>query len=395
MDDTIMPWYNNQTYEFMAWDGFLEPAFILEEDISYYGLGSFLYHYPKTEVIFRYYHKFDWLVGVVGGGIFLLFLIFWVPCNYINTVKQKIEVCEALTLEERGSNTGEEFLENLQKPRISWHYYLTNLIPFTARATHNKINYSERLLDVVSLIKKQKVTMRNLEKNRISCEFEPKSLSLEEQKEQPDAYNPEVNNLEVSKLELHQKSISAIRQLPSLNAIENNEVALAINGSENAAKKIKEMARDENYSKVRNSLGKGSSACDKLGSFFKFFDVFGAKPLLSPTPHNATIFSWIVCLFIIILSVLTFALTIHNMNITRTYTDSYFVEPEDLQLNLTIMENYRFAFCFSYSAFSYGEIVGPDRVADLMFYQERRRGDDVETQYYDPFWIKNDKRNYF
>ena len=23
MDDTIMPWYNNQSYEFMAWDGYL------------------------------------------------------------------------------------------------------------------------------------------------------------------------------------------------------------------------------------------------------------------------------------------------------------------------------------------------------------------------------------
>ena len=30
MDDTIMPWYNNETYEFMAWDGFLEPWFIPE-----------------------------------------------------------------------------------------------------------------------------------------------------------------------------------------------------------------------------------------------------------------------------------------------------------------------------------------------------------------------------
>lgn len=25
MDDTIMPWYNNKTYEFMAWDGFMLP----------------------------------------------------------------------------------------------------------------------------------------------------------------------------------------------------------------------------------------------------------------------------------------------------------------------------------------------------------------------------------
>ena len=153
--------------------------------------------------------------------------------------------------------------------------------------------------------------------------------------------------------------------------------------------------KDEKYSKISNSLGERSTICGKIGNFIKFFDVFGAKPLLSPTPHNSTIFSWFVCLFIIIMSVLTFALTIYNMNITRTYTDAYYIEPEDLQLNLTIMENYRLAFCFSYIPFYYGEIIGPDRVVDFMYYQERRNGDKIETQYSDPFWINNDQRNYF
>ena len=59
-------------------------------------------------------------------------------------------------------------------------YYLTNLIPFASKETHRKINYSEKMLDIASLIKKQKVTIRNLEKHQISHEFEPKSLSLEE-----------------------------------------------------------------------------------------------------------------------------------------------------------------------------------------------------------------------
>ena len=153
--------------------------------------------------------------------------------------------------------------------------------------------------------------------------------------------------------------------------------------------------KDEKYSKTNNSLRERSTICGKIGDFIKFFDVFGAKPLLSPTPHNATIFSWFVCFFIIIMSVLTFALTIYNMNITRTYTDAYYIEPEDLQLNLTIMENYRFTFCFSYSVFRENEIVGPDRVVDFLFYQERRNGDQVETQYFDPFWIDDDQRNYF
>ena len=88
--------------------------------------------------------------------------------------------------------------------------------------------------------------------------------------------------------------------------------------------------KDEEFSKMNNSLDERSNICSKICSFFRFFDVFGAKPLLSPSPHNSTIFSWVVCIFVIIISILTFALTIHNMNITRTYTDAYFVEPENL-----------------------------------------------------------------
>jgi len=89
MDDTIMPWYNNQTYTFMAWDGITSGQYFQQDWITSLGIGTFLLHYPKTEIVFRYYRKLDWMIGMLGGGIFILFLLFWIPCNYINTVKQK------------------------------------------------------------------------------------------------------------------------------------------------------------------------------------------------------------------------------------------------------------------------------------------------------------------
>ena len=42
------------------------------------------------DIIYRDYKKLDWLIGLVAGGIFMLYLLFWVLCNGFNTLKQKI-----------------------------------------------------------------------------------------------------------------------------------------------------------------------------------------------------------------------------------------------------------------------------------------------------------------
>lgn len=35
-------------------------------------------------LIFRYYKKEDWLLGVIGGSAYLIFLSLWVLCHPIN-----------------------------------------------------------------------------------------------------------------------------------------------------------------------------------------------------------------------------------------------------------------------------------------------------------------------
>jgi hypothetical protein len=127
-------------------------------------------------VVFRYYRKLDWLLGMLGGGILLLFLFFWIPCNYLNTVKQKIQASEALTLTERYESDEKPSVHNLEKTSISCWFYLTNLLPCCFTSDHQKVAYSESMLDIANLIKKQKVTIRNIKKqlNSSSLKFSPR-----------------------------------------------------------------------------------------------------------------------------------------------------------------------------------------------------------------------------
>ena len=116
----------------------------------------------RNNISFRTYKKLDWLLGMLGGGFFLLYLFFWVPCNYINTTKQKIETCKAMMLT---YEVGPPDIESIKSVSISYLYYLIDWIPFSLpvfKREKKLIKESEHLLDIVDLVKKQKVAMRNL-----------------------------------------------------------------------------------------------------------------------------------------------------------------------------------------------------------------------------------------
>ena len=49
--------------------------------------------------MYRYYRKIDWLIGILGGGGILLFLIFWSCCYWVNRTYQKIDTAKALFVE--------------------------------------------------------------------------------------------------------------------------------------------------------------------------------------------------------------------------------------------------------------------------------------------------------
>lgn len=44
--------------------------------------------------VYRYYKKLDFILGIIGGCVFLLFLIFWLPFSYVNRTLQKMKNAE-------------------------------------------------------------------------------------------------------------------------------------------------------------------------------------------------------------------------------------------------------------------------------------------------------------
>lgn len=72
-----------------------------------------------------------------------------------------------------------------------------------------------------------------------------------------------------------------------------------------------------------------------IAKFLKFFDAFGAKPNLVGNPETYTGFGCILSLLITSAAILTFALTLGNMGITRTYWDQIYRTPENYNVSST------------------------------------------------------------
>lgn len=93
----------------------------------------------------------------------------------------------------------------------------------------------------------------------------------------------------------------------------------------------------EKYSKlegpvfVQRAANKCLDKIKKCGPYvakmLKFFDAFGAKPNLTGNPESYTGFGCILSLIITCAAILTFALTLGNMGITRTYWDQIYRSP--------------------------------------------------------------------
>lgn len=48
---------------------------------------------------YRTYKKIDWLGGIIGGGVFLLYIMIWLPLGYLNSGLLKIEIANQLLLQ--------------------------------------------------------------------------------------------------------------------------------------------------------------------------------------------------------------------------------------------------------------------------------------------------------
>lgn len=74
-------------------------------------------------------------------------------------------------------------------------------------------------------------------------------------------------------------------------------------------------------------------------------------------------------LFVLVLSILTFALTLGNINKIRTYWDYIYESPWTQNVTIETGTNFRMALCFPEQAFNDLLLLGSDRVVDIKFYQ--------------------------
>jgi hypothetical protein len=94
VDDSILPWKNNITHQNMVYSGKSFGFSATESQAVIYGglIQTYVQNQQYTQ--YRFYKKLDFIIGMLGGGIFLIFLFFWVPFSYINRTLQKIKNAE-------------------------------------------------------------------------------------------------------------------------------------------------------------------------------------------------------------------------------------------------------------------------------------------------------------
>lgn len=164
----------------------------------------------------------------------------------------------------------------------------------------------------------------------------------------------------------------ALSQSPSTQKIyENNPVVLAL--TQNNNEKIDAVMADEIYEKVRPS--KFASVKERIRHGFteglKFFDIFGAKPMLNAEPENSSCWGFLLTLVIITLAILTFALTIKNIDSVRVISNYIYEKPEDHSYEMTTGRNFRFSFCVPGAAIS--AIAGANKTAQITFFKKSKK----------------------
>jgi hypothetical protein len=84
MDYSIMPWKNMQYVSNLAFYGLQKatPKTTTTLISPLPKIGTIASNYQNQ--IFRYYKKEDWLVGVIGGSAYLIYLCLWILCHPLN-----------------------------------------------------------------------------------------------------------------------------------------------------------------------------------------------------------------------------------------------------------------------------------------------------------------------
>ena len=101
---------------------------------------------------------------------------------------------------------------------------------------------------------------------------------------------------------------------------------LLLNNSKEANEAAKNLEENEKYSRI--NVNKFEPERGIIGTILKFIsdtivlcDLFKVKPNLSGSKYSSSLFGCLLTLLIIILAILTFALTLHNMSVSKVYME--------------------------------------------------------------------------
>lgn len=130
MDDSIMPWRNNRNLTVMSYSGNVKGTGALQlQSAALAGAQQQLIISNSLEVAVRFYKKLDWLLGVIGGGMFILFAICWLVFSWYNRQMAQIELAQQLLLQ-KTTNDFPRSEEDLIPARIPLWYMIKRMVPF-------------------------------------------------------------------------------------------------------------------------------------------------------------------------------------------------------------------------------------------------------------------------
>ena len=97
--------------------------------------------------------------------------------------------------------------------------------------------------------------------------------------------------------------------------------------------------------------------------------MFGAKPNLIAAPHGSSLVGLCGTVIIITLSIITFALTIHNSSVPQVMTLDRYLDQNNFGYSLTTGSTLKFALCFDLAS----KLVGSNKLANLRFFTNSKQ----------------------
>lgn len=89
LDNSILPWYNLQTVKAPAWYGSTVSSPKNTTITLGGGVRAGFAASKYQNQVYRYYKKADWVIGIIGGAMFLFFVVLYVPLHFFNECQKK------------------------------------------------------------------------------------------------------------------------------------------------------------------------------------------------------------------------------------------------------------------------------------------------------------------